>query len=683
MSINNNPFFQKNINFDEAIPFDIIKADHFVPAIKEAIKLAKIYIEEISYSSEAPTFENTVLALENSSEYLEIVASTYYHLFSAEGDKKIEELSQEISPMMSEFSSDIYLNESLFDRIEEIKNRNKNLSKEDSRLVHVYYRRFVRNGAGLEEKGKESLRKIDTDLSSLSPQFSTNLRKAINKYELWIKNKKDLKGLPERAIDTAKEEAKSKGKKDAWLFTLQFPSMIPILQFADNRKIRENISKAFAVKCVKDSFDNSDLIKKIVSLRHKRAKILGYKNYAEYVLEERMAGDASKVYELLDKLYDKAYPVASNEIAELKTFAQAEDKIEDFMSWDYSYYSEKLKKMLFEFDEEKLRPYFKSENVVNGVFEVANKLYGISFEKIKDIPKWHPDVETYKALDSEGNYLGLLYADLYPRATKKGGAWMNELRSYGLSGDKINKPHICFTCNLTKSTKTQPSLLSFSEVETVFHEFGHCLHGLLSEVKYKTIGGTSVFWDFVELPSQIMENWVLEEEALNLFAKHYETGEKIPKDLISKLKSSRNFMTGNTCLRQLQFGYLDMAYHDSVVDIPDIEVFEDVVLGKTRLLPKVDGGTTSCSFAHIFAGGYAAGYYSYKWAEVLEADAFSKFKKDGIFNKETAKSFRENILSKGNLENPMELFKKFRGREPQVEPLLERDGLLKPAKNAK
>ena len=676
MNINNNPIFQKNTNFDEAFPFDRIEAKHFIPAIEYGIQMSEIIIEEIVSNSEPPTFENTIIALENSSEYLDIATSVYYHLFSAEANKEIEELSQKISPMLAEYSNNIYLNKKLFKRIAKIEEDSNSFGKEEARLIKIYYRRFVRNGAALNDEKKEQLREIDSSLSSLSPQFSSNVRKATNNYELWIDNEKDLDGLPEMVRNAAAEEASNRGQDKKWLFTLQFPSMVPFMKFSKKRELREEVSKAFSQKCLNDQFDNSELIKKIVKLKHDRAILLGYKNYADYTLEERMAGSADKVYELLDGLYDQCFPVASNEIAELKTFAEAEDGLEDFMPWDYAYYSEKLKKMLFEFNEEDLRPYLRSENVIEGLFEVANRLYGLKFEKEENIPTWHNDVDCYKAFEENGDYIGLLYVDLYPRETKKNGAWMNEIRSYGLSGKDIKSPHICFTCNLTKPTKKEPSLLSIGEVTTIFHEFGHCLHGLLSKIKYKTIGGTSVFWDFVELPSQIMENWVVEEEALDIFAKHYKTGEKMPKELIGKLKKSKNFMMGNMYLRQLQFGYLDMAYHDNIVEVSDIEVFEEVVLGKTRLLPSPKGATTSCSFSHIFAGGYAAGYYSYKWAEVLEADAFEEFKKNGIFNKDTAKSFRENILSKGNLKHPMELYKDFKGNEPSLDALLERDGLL-------
>ena len=676
MNINNNPIFQKNTNFDEAFPFDRIEAKHFIPAIEYGIQMSEIIIEEIVSNSEPPTFENTIIALENSSEYLDIATSVYYHLFSAEANKEIEELSQKISPMLAEYSNNIYLNKKLFKRIAKIEEDSNSFGKEEARLIKIYYRRFVRNGAALNDEKKEQLREIDSSLSSLSPQFSSNVRKATNNYELWIDNEKDLDGLPEMVRNAAAEEASNRGQDKKWLFTLQFPSMVPFMKFSKKRELREEVSKAFSQKCLNDQFDNSELIKKIVKLKHDRAILLGYKNYADYTLEERMAGSADKVYELLDGLYDQCFPVASNEIAELKTFAEAEDGLEDFMPWDYAYYSEKLKKMLFEFNEEDLRPYLRSENVIEGLFEVANRLYGLKFEKEENIPTWHNDVDCYKAFEENGDYIGLLYVDLYPRETKKNGAWMNEIRSYGLSGKDIKSPHICFTCNLTKPTKKEPSLLSIGEVTTIFHEFGHCLHGLLSKIKYKTIGGTSVFWDFVELPSQIMENWVVEEEALDIFAKHYKTGEKMPKELIEKLKKSKNFMMGNMYLRQLQFGYLDMAYHDNIVEVSDIEVFEEVVLGKTRLLPSPKGATTSCSFSHIFAGGYAAGYYSYKWAEVLEADAFEEFKKNGIFNKDTAKSFRENILSKGNLKHPMELYKDFKGNEPSLDALLERDGLL-------
>ncbi|MAV64891.1 MAG: peptidase M3 [Candidatus Marinimicrobia bacterium] len=677
MSINKNPFFKKNQNFDNAAIFDKVKPEHFVPAIEEAIKIARIYIDGIADSADNATFENTVLALEDSTEYLDTITSVYYHLFSSEAGSEIEGLASKISPMLANFSNDIYLNLPLFKKIDEVIKDKDSLSKQDGRLTEVYHKRFVRNGAMLKKEEKQKLRDIDSELSSLSPKFSSNVRQATNDFEYWVDSKKDLKGLPDMAIDAARESAKEKGEPSKWLFTLQFPSMAPVMKFAENRKMREQISNAFTKKCLNGKFDNSKLIKQIVGLRHKRANLLGYKNYADYVLEERMAENSSNVYDLLDKLYDKAYPAAANETAELKTFAKAEDKVKTFMSWDRAYYSEKLKKMLYDFDEELLRPYFKSENVIKGVFEIATKLYGITFNEADSMPVWHDDVKTYKAIDKNGEYIGLLYVDLYPRETKKGGAWMNELQSHGKIRGEMKKPHICLTCNLTKSTEKKPALLSFSEVTTIFHEFGHCLHGLLSDIDYKTIGGTSVFWDFVELPSQIMENWVLEEDALKIFAKHYETNEVMPLDMIKKLKASRNFMTGSMCLRQLRFSYLDMGYHDNIVDLPDIETFEDVVIGKTRLLPKEKGSSISCGFAHIFAGGYAAGYYSYKWAEVLEADAFSKFKKEGIFNKDTASLFRNNILSKGNIKHPMELFKSFMGREPKVEALLERDGLLK------
>ena len=676
MNINNNPIFKKNTNFDEAFPFDKITVEHFLPAIEHSIQLAEINIDEIAKSKDTPTFENTILALENSSEYLDISTSIYYHLFSSNASDEIEKLASKISPMLANFSNNIYLNKDLFKRISKIEEDSNSYAKEEARLIKIYYRRFVRNGAALNLEKKEKLRDIDSELASLSPKFSTNVRSATNDFELLISDKKDLEGLPKTAIDSAAEEAEQKNKKGKWLFTLDFPSMMPVMKYLKNREIREKMSKAFSQKCFGDKFDNSSLIKNIVALKHKRAILLGYKNFAEYTLEERMAGSSATVYELLDGIYDQCFPIAKNEIAELKTFAEAEDGIEELMPWDYAYYSEKLKTMLFEINEEEFRPYLSSDKVISGVFKVAKKLYGLTFKENKDIPVWYDDVKAFEAYEEDGNYIGLLYVDLYPRKSKRGGAWMNELRSYGIAGNKINKPHITLTCNLTKPTKDTPSLLNFNEVTTIFHEFGHCLHGLLSNVKYKTIGGTSVFWDFVELPSQIMENWVMEEEALNIFAEHYDSGEKIPSEMIKKLKKSKNFMMGNMYLRQLQFGYLDMAYHDNVIEIPDIEAFEEVVIGKTRLLPHVDGSTTSCSFSHIFAGGYAAGYYSYKWAEVLEADAFEKFKEDGIFNKDTAKSFRENILSKGNLEHPMTLYKKFRGREPQLESLLKRDGLL-------
>ena len=672
---NRNPIINpKELPF-KAVEFSNIKNEHFIPAVEEGIKRANSINEELSDDKSHATFENTMIKLETSDGLLGRASSIYFHLFGSESDSDMQAMATTISPMLSKCQNDFYLNESIFNRIESIYNDMSDLNDEDRRLVETYYKNFIRNGAKLSTENKDRLRDIDEKLAKLSPKFSNNVLNATNTYYIHITDSIDLGGLPDALVDSAKEDAKNRDL-DGWIFTHQMPSYLPFMKYCNKRELRKKLFISRTSACYGDKFDNTDNIKEIVSLRHQRAKILGYNTHAEYVLENRMAENADKVFGLLDNLYKPSYSAAKNEIQELEAFAKDLDGVDRLESWDISYYSEKLKMKLYDFDQESLRPYFKSENVVRGVFDIATKLYGVSFSKLDNIDTWHDDVNTYEVKDEDGSHLGILYEDLYPRSTKRGGAWMNELRSAGLSSSGVERPLVTFNCNLTKSTADKPSLLTFDEVETVFHEFGHALHGLFSQCTYTTLGGTSVLWDFVELPSQIMENWACEKNALGMFANHYQTGETIPDDLIDRLIKSKSFQAGNASLRQLTFGFLDMAWHNEDSSIENIEEFEDSILEKTRLLPKVPGTIVSSQFAHIFAGGYSAGYYSYKWAEVLEADAFGKFKEDGIFNKETASSFRNEILSQGNRKHPMELYKSFRGREPEVKHLLERDNLV-------
>ena len=674
----NNPFFTNYKLPYDAVPFSKFKTEHFIPAVEKSIELAINRINNIVNNNEKPNFKNTTLALETSSEELDYVMSVYWHLFGSESDKALKALAEKISPMGSKFSNDILLNSKLFDKIKYVYNNKDmdNLDEQDLRLIDVTYKRFVRNGADLNEEKKGKIRKIDEELSLLSPNFSNNVLNAQNKFELWVDDEKNLEGLPESSITMAKEEAKQKGQENKWLFTLQYPSMGPFLSYAKNRELRKHLFLAYGSLCNNDEFSNNIIIKKIVELKHKRANLLGFDNFADYVLDDRMAGNVKNVYKLLDDLYNNCYEKAKIELNELKDFAKKLDGIEDFKPWDQSYYFTKLQKEKFDIDSEMLRPYFKAENVIDGIFKVANKMYGIKFKKLNDLDTWHKEVQTYEIVNDDESLVGLIYIDLHPRPTKRSGAWMNSIKDNGLYKGKVRRPHVQFTANLTRSTKDKPALLTFGEVETVFHEFGHCLHGLLSNSKYSTIGNTNVKWDFVELPSQIMENWVSEKEALNLFAHHFETGNNIPDELIQKIKDSKNFGSANMCLRQLSLGYIDMAWHTQTNPIEDIEQFEKNTLEKTALFEKTKNTTISSHFGHIFGGGYAAGYYSYKWAEVLEADAFESFKENGIFDKETALSFRQNILSKGNLKNPMELYKDFKGREPKVDALLKRDGLI-------
>ncbi len=674
----NNPLLEP---FDQA-PFSKIKNEHFKPAFLQAIEDARKEIDDIVENPDAPTFQNTLEALDFVGQQLDRISSVFFNLNSAETNEEIQKLAQEISPILSEFSNDITLNQGLFERIKAVYEQRDTLklTPEQQTLLEKKYKSFSRNGANLNDSDKKRLREIDAELSKLKLKFGENVLAETNKYEMHLTHEDDLKGLPEGEKEAAAQLAESKGK-DGWLITLDYPSYIPFMKYAENRELRKELSIAFGSKGFhNDELDNQENILKIVSLRHERANLLGYPTHAHFVLEERMAENPEKVMDFLNELLEKAKPAAEKEFEELETFAKSLDNIDRLEKWDSAYYSEKLKQKLFNLDDEKLKPYFKLENVINGVFKVAEKLFGLTFKEVQTVEKYHPDVKTYEVYDDANNFISLFYADFHPRPGKRGGAWMTSFKpQYTLNG-KNNRPHISNVCNFTKPTKSKPSLLTFNEVTTLFHEFGHALHGMLANTTYPSLSGTSVYWDFVELPSQVMENWCYEKEALELFAFHYETGELIPMELVEKIKESATFQEGMATLRQLSFGFLDMAWHgNDPSNINDVKAYEAKAFEGTDLFPDTPQTCMSTSFSHIFQGGYSSGYYSYKWAEVLDADAFAYFKENGIFSKMVADKFKESVLSKGGTENPMELYKRFRGAEPNIDALLERAGLIKKA----
>ena len=659
-------------------PFNKIQLTDYIPNFKDCIESAKNEVEAISNSSEKPTFENTVSALDFAGQPLDRLSSIFFNLNSAETSDEMQKIAQEVSPWLTEFSNDITLNENLFKRIKSVYDEKDtlNLTTEQQTLLEKKYKGFVRNGALLNEEEKQKLRKIDTELTKLKLKFGENVLAETNNYQLHITNETDLKGLPDGAKEAASDLAKSKNI-EGWVFTLDFPSYLPFVTYADNRELRKKISIAYGKKAFQNNeFDNQQNIKDIVRLRHERANLLGYTSHAHFVLEERMAQNPEKVKSFLNDLLEKAKPAAEREFTELSDFAKELDGINHLEKWDSAYYSEKLKQQKFNLDDEKLKPYFQLENVLNGAFTIAKKLYGIRFNEISTIDKYHEDVKTYEVVDLEGNFVSLFYADFFPRKGKRNGAWMTSYKSQYKKDGENSRPHISNVCNFTPPTKTKPSLLTFNEVTTLFHEFGHGLHGMLANTTYPSLSGTSVYWDFVELPSQIMENWCYQPEALALFAKHYETGEIIPQEYVDKIKESANFLEGMATLRQLSFGLLDMAYHGKPKTIENVKEFENIAFENTKLYPDVAENCMSTSFSHIFQGGYSSGYYSYKWAEVLDADAFAYFEQNGIFNKEIATKFKEYVLSKGGTEHPMELYKKFRGQEPTPDALLKRAGLL-------
>ncbi len=670
-----NPLLQK---FDTA-PFSALKNEHFKPAFLQAMEDARAEIDVITSNPEAPTFENTVVALEFSGQQLDRISSVFFNLNAAETNEEIQKIAQEVSPLLSEFGNDITLNETLFKRIKTVYDQKDDLqlSAEQYTLLDKRYKSFSRNGANLSGDKKKRLREIDAESSKLKLQFGENILAETNKFELHLTNENDLDGLPEGEKEAAAQRAQTK-EKEGWLITLDYPSYIPFMKYAKNRELRKEISMAFGSKGFHgDELDNKKNVLKIARLRHERAELLGYKTHAHFVLEERMAETPEKVRSFLNELLEKAKPAAEREFNQLAAFAKKLDGIEQLQKWDSSYYSEKLKQKLFDLDDEQLKPYFKLENVIDGVFQVAEKLFDLHFEEVADIDTYHKEVKTYRVFDADKNFISLFYADFHPRAGKRGGAWMTSFKSQWKKDGENVRPHISNVCNFTPSTKSKPSLLTFNEVTTLFHEFGHGLHGMLANTTYPSLSGTSVYWDFVELPSQVMENWCYEKEALELFAKHYETGEVIPMELVRKIKESATFQEGMQTLRQLSFGLLDMSWHGAdPTDIIDVKAHETMAFEGTTLYPDTPETCMSTAFAHIFQGGYSSGYYSYKWAEVLDADAFAYFKEKGIFNREVATKFKEHVLSKGGTESPMVLYKRFRGAEPKVEALLERAGLL-------
>ncbi len=674
-----NPLLEEFKTPYNTTPFSKIENKHFKPAFVAAIASAKQEVDGITNNPENPNFENTLEALDYSGRLLSNISHIFFNLNSAETSDEIQAIANEVSPLLSEFSNDIGLNEALFQRIKTVydNKENLNLSTEQQTLLTSNYKSFVRNGAILNEVDKNTLRDIDKELSQASLTFGQNVLAATNKYELHITDNNDLAGLPDGVKDAAKMTAEQKNK-DGWIFTLDYPSLIPFLTYSSVRALREEMNKANGSRTFKgDELDNQSIVLNIVKLRYQRANLLGYPSHAAFILEEQMASSPANVMSFLDNLLLKSKPVAINEFNQVSDFAKETDGLEKLQSWDASYYSEKLKQKLFSLDDEQLKPYFKLENVVNGVFAIATKLYGLTFTQLTDIDTYHEDVLTYKVNFENGDLVAIFYADYHPRAGKRGGAWMSSLNDQYIKDGVNNRPHIMNVCNFTKPTETKPSLLTFNEVTTLFHEFGHALHGMLANTTYPSLSGTNVYRDFVELPSQILENWCFEQEALELFAFHYETGEVIPNELIQKIKASANYMQATQILRQLNFGLTDMAWHTAnPAKINSVDEFERKATASTQIYPNVEGNNFSSAFSHIFQGGYSSGYYSYKWAEVLDADAFELFKENGIFNKEIGARFKDHILSKGGTEHPMELYKKFRGQEPDNDALLKRAGLI-------
>ena len=673
-----NPLLEQFNTPFESIPFSKIKSEDYKPAFEEAVKMARKEIQDIIENKEKPSFENTIEAMELSGEILNQTSHAFFNLLHAETNEILQETAQYISPILSEFSNDIRLNPLLFDKIKKVFEERKDidLTTEQNRLLEKTYLSFARNGANLPDDKKEKLRSIDMKLSKLSLDFGNNVLAETNDYVLHLTDENDLKGLPDYVIEQAKKEAESRDK-DGWIITLQAPSYVPFMTYADNRELRKELSIAYGKRSFQDNeFNNEEIVKEIVKLRLERANLLGYKTHADFVLEESMAKSPEIVNEFLDDLLKKSKSFGVKEVEELKAFAKEWDGIEDFQRWDHSYYAEKLKKEKFNFSEEELKPYFSLDNVIKGVFTISNKLFGLTFTEISNVDKYHEDVKVYEVLDDKNEHLALLYADFFPRAGKKAGAWMTSFRGQSKLHGKLKRPHISIVCNFTKSTDSKPSLLTFNEVTTLFHEFGHALHGILANTVYQSLSGTNVYRDFVELPSQFMENFCFEREALELFAKHYETGEIIPQELIDKVRKASNYMEAYQTVRQLSFGILDMAYHSQTdLEVDDVSQFENKAFEPTDLYPITEGTNMSVSFSHIFNGGYSSGYYSYKWSEVLDADAFDYFKENGIFNAEIAKKFK-TLLEKGGSVDPMKLYKEFRGKEPNSQALLKRAGLI-------
>lgn len=661
-------------------PFEEIKEEHFVPAIVVGIEIHKKEIESIAKNPEPPTFKNTIEALEKSGNLLQRVTDIFYVLNGCMTNEKMQKIAKEIAPILSKHRDEIMMNPDLFRRVKTIyeKRNMLNLTPEQKKLVEDYYRDFVKGGANLDDMKKARLMEINQELSLLSVKFGENVLKEENKFELVIENKEDLEGLPPSVIQSAAETAKERNHEGKWVFTLKKPSLIPFLQYSSKRELREKIFKAYINRGNNDDeLDNKKIISRIIALRIEKAKLLGYKSHAHLILEENMAKTPEKVYELLRKIWEPALKVAKKEAKELQEMIYKEGNNFKLEPWDWWYYAEKVRKEKYAIDEEMLRPYFKLENCIEGAFYVANKLYGIKFEERKDIPKYHPDVKVFEVKEADGSHIGIFYVDYFPRESKRSGAWMTSFRKQSMLDGKMVHPVIVNVGNFTKPSSDKPALLSIEEVETLFHEFGHALHGLLSKCTYPSLSGTAVPRDFVELPSQIMENWALEPEVLKVYAKHYQTGEVIPSELIEKLKKSMKFNQGFATVEYLAAAFLDMDYH-TLEDAKELDPikFEEESMKRIGMIPEIVVRYRSTNFQHIFSGGYSAGYYSYIWSEVLDSDAFETFKERGLFDQKTALSFRKNILEKGGSEDPMILYKRFKGREPKVEPLLKKRGLI-------
>ena len=678
MTENQNPFLTAYNTPHETTPFHLIQTEHFEPAVSAGIEEQNREIEEIIHNPETPTFANTIVALERSGKTLDRITTVFGNLLSAETSDEMQAIAERIMPQLTEHSNNISLNEKLFSRIKSVyeSEEKSSLNQEEKMLLHNTYDGFIRSGANLSEKQKDRFRELSSELSILTLKFSQNNLKEKNSYELPLTSEQ-LEGLPESAMAAYAQTAKEKGKEN-YIVTLDAPSYIPFMKYCKNRELREQLHRAYNTQCTHDNeYNNLEIVKKLVNLRLERAQLLGFETAADYVLSKRMAANSNNVYQLLNQLLEAYTPAALKEVAEVQALAK-EQEGEDFqlMPWDWAYYSRILKEKKFNLDEESLRPYFELNRVIEGVFGLATRLYGITFQENKDIPVYHADVKAYEVYDKDNTFLAVLYTDFHPRASKRSGAWMTSYKEQWTDEKGNSRPHISVTMNFTKPSAEKPALLTFGEVNTFLHEFGHALHGMFANTTYQSMSGTNVYWDFVELPSQIMENFAIEKEFLNTFAKHYQTGEPIPSEQIQRLVDASNFNVAYACLRQLSFGFLDMAwYNRTTLFDGDVRTYEKEAWQKAQVLPDIEDACMTVQFSHIMAGGYSAGYYSYKWAEVLDADAFSLFKEKGIFNEETANSFRENVLSKGGTEHPMVLYKNFRGKEPNINALLERNGI--------
>ena len=676
---NTNPFLTVSHTPFETTPFHLIKTEHFEPAMEEGMKVHNQEVDAIVNCPDAPTFTNTIVALEKSGALLDRVSTVFGNLLSAETNDELEALAERMMPRLSEHSNNISLNEQLFARIKQVYDQTdqQTLSQEERMLLQNTYNSFIRNGANLAPEQKERFRQLSAELSVLTLKFSQNNLKETNRYEL-ILTSEQTDGLPASALDAYAQAAKEK-EKEGYLVTLHAPSFVPFMKYSTNRALRQQLYMAYNTQCTHDDeYNNLEIVQKLVNLRLERAQLLGFDTVADYVLSRRMAENSTNVYKLLNELLDAYAPTAHQEVEEVQQLAR-ELEGEDFelMPWDWAYYSEKLKEKKFNLNEEELRPYFELKNVIQGVFGLATRLYGITFEENSAIPVYHPDVKAYEVHDKDGSFLAVLYTDFHPRASKRSGAWMTSYKEQWKDENGNSRPHVSVTMNFTKPSEEKPALLTFSEVNTFLHEFGHALHGMFADTTYQSMSGTNVYWDFVELPSQIMENFAIEKEFLHTFAKHYQTGEHIPEEWIQRLIDASNFNVAYACLRQLSFGLLDMAWYTRTEPFEgDVRSYEKQAWQKAQVLPGVEETCMTVQFSHIMAGGYAAGYYSYKWAEVLDADAFSLFQEKGIFDSETANSFRENVLSKGGTEHPMVLYKRFRGQEPSIDALLRRNGII-------